>query len=58
MDAAIKDVRRTTGKDIIVRFSKSYHGHLTGVQFGSPGMVYLKEMEASRYVPCCAPPSV
>ena len=45
MDCAIKQVRRTTSKDIIIRFDKAYHGHTTGITLGSPGMVYLKEMD-------------
>ena len=47
VDCAIKQARRTTSKDIIIRFDKAYHGHTTGITLGSPHMVYLKEMDES-----------
>jgi len=33
VDAALKDIRATTSKPLIVRFTSAYHGHTSGINF-------------------------
>lgn len=33
VDAALKDIRATTSKQFIVRFTSAYHGHTSGINF-------------------------
>ena len=33
VDAALKDIRATTSKPLIVRFTSAYHGHISGINF-------------------------
>lgn len=47
VDAAFRVARVATGKQIIVRFAKAYHGHSSGVGIGGPNFVYLDAMSES-----------
>jgi glutamate-1-semialdehyde aminotransferase len=50
MDAALKDIKSSCrGKDIIVRFSSAYHGHVSGVDVLNcgPTHLFLKECDAA-----------
>lgn len=50
VDAALKDVRMSTGKKCIVRFKSAYHGHTSGVDSMSAlgenhDFIYMTEMD-------------
>ena len=47
VDVAIKDVKTSTGKNIIVRFKNAYHGHTSGISNDSENQIYLNEMDDS-----------
>lgn len=48
VDAALKDLRATTSKPLIVRFTSAYHGHTSGINFlDCPDHVFLPECAQS-----------
>ena len=45
VDVAMKDVKTSTGKKLIVRFKNAYHGHSSGVSNDAKNQIYLNEMD-------------
>ena len=45
VDVAIKDVKTSTGKNVIIRFKNAYHGHLSGISNDAYNQIYLNEMD-------------
>ena len=44
VDVGFKDVKMSTGKNMIVRFKNAYHGHISGVSNDADNQIYLEEM--------------
>jgi len=44
VDSAFRDVKMSTSKKYIVRFTNAYHGHIASIANDAPNQIYLKEM--------------